>query len=99
MAEAPAPAIGIAEDDLVPISALQHFLYCSRQCALIHVEQQWAENRFTAEGRLLHKDWNLYDTAHVVFQPKGMSVEQLEEGYEQCYRRIFSHASIWRRRN
>lgn len=54
MAEAPGPAPGIAEDDLVPISALQHFLYCPRQCALIHVEQQWAENRFTAEGRLLH---------------------------------------------
>lgn len=44
----------IGEDDLIPLSALQHYLYCPRQCALIHVEQQWAENRFTAEGRLLH---------------------------------------------
>lgn len=43
------------EDELVPISALQHMLYCPRQCALIHVERQWAENRFTAEGRILHK--------------------------------------------
>jgi CRISPR-associated exonuclease Cas4 len=41
-------------DDLVPISALQHYLYCPRQCALIHVERLWAENRLTAEGRLLH---------------------------------------------
>lgn len=41
--------------DLVPLSALQHFLYCPRQCALIHVEQAWAENRFTAEGRVLHE--------------------------------------------
>jgi CRISPR-associated exonuclease Cas4 len=41
-------------DDLVPLSALQHYLYCSRQCALIHVERLWAENRQTAEGRLLH---------------------------------------------
>ena len=40
--------------NLVPISALQHMLYCPRQCALIHVERQWAENRFTAEGRILH---------------------------------------------
>lgn len=39
----------------LPISALQHFLYCPRQCALIHLEQQWAENLFTAEGRLLHE--------------------------------------------
>lgn len=42
------------EDQLVAISALQHWLYCSRQCALIHVEQAWAENRFTAEGRVMH---------------------------------------------
>jgi CRISPR-associated exonuclease Cas4 len=43
------------ESDLIPISALQHFLYCPRQCALIHIEQLWAENRLTAEGRLLHE--------------------------------------------
>lgn len=42
------------DDDLIPLSALQHYLYCPRQCALIHLERQWAENRFTAEGRLLH---------------------------------------------
>ena len=45
----------VGEDELVPISALQHMLYCPRQCALIHIERQWAENRFTAEGRILHK--------------------------------------------
>lgn len=43
------------DDDLIPISALQHYLYCPRQCALIHVERLWAENRQTAEGRLLHE--------------------------------------------
>lgn len=43
------------EDDLVMISALQHFLFCPRQCALIHIEQVWAENRLTAEGRILHE--------------------------------------------
>lgn len=45
----------VGEDELTPISALQHMLYCPRQCALIHVERQWAENRFTAEGRILHR--------------------------------------------
>jgi len=40
--------------DSLPISALQHLLYCERQCALIHLEREWAENRFTAEGRALH---------------------------------------------
>ncbi|GAB7024107.1 CRISPR-associated protein Cas4 [Salidesulfovibrio brasiliensis] len=37
-----------------PLSALQHYMYCPRQCALIHVEKVWSENRYTAEGRLLH---------------------------------------------
>jgi len=38
------------EDDLLPISALQHLIFCERQCALIHIEQAWAENLYTAEG-------------------------------------------------
>jgi len=42
------------EDDLIPLSALQHYLYCPRQCALIHVERLWSESRHTAEGRLMH---------------------------------------------
>jgi CRISPR-associated exonuclease Cas4 len=42
-------------DDYIPLSALQHYLYCPRQCALIHLEQLWAESRHTAEGRLLHQ--------------------------------------------
>ncbi len=44
-----------SEDDLRMISALQHLLFCPRQCALIHIEQQWTENRLTAEGRILHE--------------------------------------------
>ncbi|MBF0436789.1 MAG: CRISPR-associated protein Cas4 [Magnetococcales bacterium] len=43
------------EEQLLPISALQHYLYCRRQCALIHLEQEWQENRFTAEGQILHQ--------------------------------------------
>lgn len=39
----------------LPISALQHLLFCERQCALIHLDQEWTENRFTAEGRVLHE--------------------------------------------
>jgi CRISPR-associated exonuclease Cas4 len=42
------------EDDLLPLSGLQHIIFCERQCALIHVEQIWAENRLTAEGRIMH---------------------------------------------
>ena len=43
------------EDQLLPISALQHLLFCERQCALIHLEQVWSDNQFTAEGNLLHE--------------------------------------------
>lgn len=42
------------EDQLLPLSALQHLIFCPRQCALIHLEQAWAENQFTAEGRIMH---------------------------------------------
>lgn len=50
-----APADLAAEDALIPLSALQHYLFCPRQCALIHVEQLWAENGATADGRILHE--------------------------------------------
>ena len=43
------------EDDLLPLSALSHIIYCERRAALIHVEQVWDENRFTVEGTLFHE--------------------------------------------
>lgn len=42
-------------EDALPLSGLQHLAFCPRQWALIHLEQTWAENRLTAEGRLLHE--------------------------------------------
>jgi CRISPR-associated exonuclease Cas4 len=54
-----------SEDDLLPISALQHLLFCERQCALIHIERLWVENRLTVEGRHLH------DKAHGAAGPRG----------------------------
>ncbi len=42
-------------EELIMISALQHFVFCPRQCALIHIEQVWDENRFTAEGKIMHE--------------------------------------------
>ena len=44
------------EADFIPISALQHYLYCPRQCALIHLDRAWEENVFTAQGRLMHEN-------------------------------------------
>ncbi|HUN83344.1 MAG TPA: CRISPR-associated protein Cas4 [Terracidiphilus sp.] len=44
-----------SEEDLLPLSGLQHLAFCERRWALIHLEQQWEENLFTAEGNLLHE--------------------------------------------
>jgi len=57
------------------------------------------ENRLETEGRILHREWGLYDTAHVVFRPARMTEEELSAGRALCYERLFSHASIWRRRH
>lgn len=43
------------EGESIALSALQHFAFCPRQCALIHVERLWSENTLTAEGRVLHE--------------------------------------------
>ena len=44
------------EDDMLMLSGIQHYMYCPRQWALIHIEQQWEDNRLTAEGELLHRN-------------------------------------------
>jgi CRISPR-associated exonuclease Cas4 len=44
-----------APDELLPLSGIQHFVFCRRQWALIHIERQWQENALTVEGKLLHK--------------------------------------------
>mgnify|MGYP000967318812 CR=1 FL=1 len=43
------------ESDYLLLSGLQHLRFCPRQCALIHIEQQWSENFFTAAGRVQHE--------------------------------------------
>jgi radical SAM superfamily enzyme YgiQ (UPF0313 family) len=72
------------------------------ECATFHILTPYPATplfrQMELQGRLLHRDWSLYDTAHAVFQPKHMSPEELEHGYAWIYRRLFSHASIWRRR-
>lgn len=72
------------------------------ECATFHILTPYPAtplfHRMEVEGRLLHRDWALYDTAHAVFRPTHMTPEELEEGYRWIYGRLFSHASIWRRR-
>jgi radical SAM superfamily enzyme YgiQ (UPF0313 family) len=72
------------------------------ECATFHVLTPYPGTplfrQLESEGRLLHRDWSRYDTSHVVFRPRHMTPEQLADGYAWCYERLFSHASIWRRR-
>ena len=72
------------------------------ECATFHILTPYPATplfrQMEAEGRLLHRDWNFYDTAHAVFRPKHMTPEELEQGYGWLYERLFSHTSIWKRR-
>ena len=49
------PVLAEESDDVIAISALQHYSYCPRQCALIHAEQVWDENVHTLRGQAVHE--------------------------------------------
>src|SRR5882724_4724633 len=72
------------------------------ECATFHILTPYPATplfrQMETEGRLLHRDWSFYDTAHAVFRPRHMTPEELEQGYAWIYQRLFSHRSIWRRR-
>jgi radical SAM superfamily enzyme YgiQ (UPF0313 family) len=72
------------------------------ECATFHVLTPYPGTplfeRLDRERRLLHRRWGLYDTAHAVFSPRHMTPAELERGYRWTYQRLFSLASIWRRR-
>lgn len=51
-------------DDLVPLSALQHVVFCPRQAALIHVERIWQDNTLTVKGSILHERVDLPGADH-----------------------------------
>lgn len=71
------------QEDLLPLSGIQHFLFCRRQWALIHVEQQWKENALTAEGRIMHKrvdDPFFTETRNGVVTARSVSVASYRLG-------------------
>jgi len=72
------------------------------ECATYHILTPYPGTplfrRLAAEDRILHTDWDLYDTAHVVFRPRHLSPDELLAGYHRLYRETFSLSSIWRRR-
>ncbi|HVT58027.1 MAG TPA: CRISPR-associated protein Cas4 [Thermoanaerobaculia bacterium] len=70
------------EDDLLPLSALQHLLFCERQCALIHIERAWADNRLTVEGSYLHEraDSGARETRGNLHVARGLPLRSLGLG-------------------
>ena len=95
--------VGFDGDRKDTFTTLVQWIEANRmECATFHILTPYPGTplfrQMEAEGRLLHRDWEKYDTAHVVFQPKHMTPEELLLGYDWLYRRLFSHASIWCRR-
>jgi CRISPR-associated exonuclease Cas4 len=64
------------EDDWIQLSAIQHYIFCPRQCALIHVDGLWQENIFTAKGRILHEkvDSGEDETRHGVRTVRSLNI-------------------------
>ena len=95
--------VGFDHDRKDTFTTLVQWIEANRmECATFHILTPYPGTplfrQFEAEGRLLHRDWEKYDTAHVVFRPKHLTPEELLLGYDWLYRRLFSHDSIWRRR-
>lgn len=95
--------LGFDHDDPSVFEVTAEWVETNRlECATFHILTPYPGTPLFAqmerEGRLLHRDWSRYDTAHVVFKPRKMTVEQLQQGYDWIYRRLFSLASILRRR-
>ncbi len=71
-----------SEEELLPISALQHLVFCERQWALIHLEQYWQENPLTLEGQFLHQktDENQTEVKGPLRIARGLRLRSLKLG-------------------
>jgi radical SAM superfamily enzyme YgiQ (UPF0313 family) len=95
--------LGFDGDDKTVFERTAEWIETNRlECATFHILTPYPGTplfrQMEREGRLLHRDWEKYDTAHVVFRPARMTVEELGLGYDWLYRRLFSLDSIWARR-
>lgn len=95
--------LGFDHDGPETFGLLADWIEANRlECATFHILTPYPGTPLFREmessGRLLHRNWDLYDTAHVVFRPSKMTPDELQDGYAWLYRRIFSNASIWKRR-
>jgi CRISPR-associated exonuclease Cas4 len=71
------------EDDYLQLSGIEHFLFCRRQWALIHIEKQWQENELTTDGNIFHKRVHDHDQSELrgdVLTIRGMSIKSMTLG-------------------
>ncbi len=70
------------EDNFIMISALQHYVFCPRQCALIHVEDVWTDNVYTTRGNILHEkvDTDTYETRGALKTVRGLRIQSFRLG-------------------
>lgn len=71
------------EEEFLLLSGIQHFTFCPRQWALIHIEKQWEENYLTADGRIVHErahDHNFTETRNGVLSVRGLMIKSYELG-------------------
>ncbi|MCX8105784.1 MAG: CRISPR-associated protein Cas4 [Ignavibacterium album] len=70
------------EDDFIMISALQHYIFCPRQCGLIHIDDVWQDNLFTVRGEILHEkvDTDSYETRGDVKTVRGLRIHSYKYG-------------------
>lgn len=70
------------EDDFIMISALQHYIFCPRQCGLIHIDDVWQKNLFTVRGEILHEkvDSDSYETRGDVKTVRGLRIHSYKYG-------------------
>jgi CRISPR-associated exonuclease Cas4 len=71
-----------SEDQFIQLSALQHYVFCPRQCALIHVEGVWNENVYTVRGNILHEkvDTDTYETRGALKTVRGLKIHSFRLG-------------------
>lgn len=84
-----------SEDDFIQLSALQHFVFCPRQCALSYIEQAWEENLLTAEGGIMHNKAHEeeFETRNGVRIERGMPLRSVKLGLNGKADVVEFHAS------
>ncbi len=77
-----------AEEDYLMLSGIQHFAFCKRQWAMIHIEQQWAENHRTTAGEIMHKkahDESAFEKRGNLLTVRGLRISSRSLGLSgQC---------------